>query len=192
MRQWKALRRWGWPGFVGLACISASLAMALWWLPAQQREADSLRQAADLAQRRAIQRSAPQRAGVMQRSGPESFRDEFPAAAQRQQRVAALLSAATEHGLETRRVEFRLSHERALALARYSVATPVAGSYAALRAFIEDALARDPALSLDRLQLRRASAAAASVEADLSWSLYMRDDVPPAPLRLAASREAQR
>ena len=186
------LRRWGRPGIVGLVCIAAALTITLLWLPAQQREADSLRQAADLAQRRAIQRSAPQRNGTAQRSTSESFRAGFPPAALRQQRVAALLSAATEHGLESRRIEFRLSHDAALGLARYSVTTPLTGSYAALRAFIEDAQARDSALSLDRLQLRRASVAATGVEADLSWSLYMRDDAPPAPLRLAASREALR
>ncbi len=192
MKHWTTWRQWGWPGIVGLVCGIASLAIAALWLPAQQRELESLRDAANLAQRRAVQRSMPQRAAAAQRSGAESFRDGFPATAQRQQRVAALLSAATEHGLAARRIEFRLSQDTALGLARYSVTTPVTGSYAALRSFIEDAQAHDPALSLDRLQLRRTSTAAAVVDAELSWSLYMRAELPAAPLRLAVSRETLR
>jgi hypothetical protein len=188
-RQLGNLRRWGWPGAIGLLAGTVSLFIAQLWLPELQRERDTIREAADLAQRRARQRLAPARAVDAAPSGADDFRGGFPPASQRQERLAALLASATQHGLASRRIELRLSQDVPLGLARYSVTTPIVGSYAALRAFVEDAPARDPALSLDRLQMRRASVAAGAIEAELSWSLYMRAE---APLKLAASHEARR
>ena len=184
-------RRWGWPGAIGLAGLVAALAATTLWLPALQRESDSLEASADLAERHARRLAAPRAASAPQLTPAQRFLDAFPSARLRQERLAALLTLAAEHGLESKRNELRLAAERDLALDRYSVTMPLTGPYAQLRAFIEAAQSRDATLSLDRLRLRRASSGAAVVEADLGWSFYMQPPVTlpatPAP-RGAAGR----
>ena len=169
--------RWGWPGAIGLACLVAALTAATMWLPALQRESDTLEASADMAERRARRLSAPRHATESQPTPGQRFRDAFPSARLRQERLAALLSLAAEHGLESKRNELRLAVERDIALDRYSVTMPLSGPYAQLRAFIEAAQSRDATLSLDRMRLRRASGGAAVVEADLGWSFYMQPQV---------------
>ncbi|MBC7732931.1 MAG: hypothetical protein H7306_13685 [Bacteriovorax sp.] len=184
-------RRWGWPGAMGLICLVAALAAATLWLPALQRESDTLEASADLAEQRARRIATPRTATAPPFTPEQRFRDAFPSARLRQERLAALLALAAAHGLESKRNELRLAPERDIALDRYSVTMPLSGPYAQLRAFIEAAQARDAALSLDRLRLRRSSGSAAVVEADLGWSFYMQPPVamPAAPaLRGAADR----
>lgn len=184
-------RRWGWPGAVGLVCLVAALAAATLWLPALQRESDTLEASADLAERRARRVAAPRTATAPPSTPEQRFRDAFPSARLRQERLAALLSLAAEHGLESKRNELRLAPERDIALDRYSLTMPLSGPYAQLRAFVEAAQSRDAALSLDRMRLRRASSGAALVEADLGWSFYMQPQVTvaavPASLRAAGA-----
>ena len=190
-------RRWGWPGAIGMACLVAALAAATLWLPALQRESDTLEASADLAERRAHRLAAPRAATAPQLTPAQRFLDAFPSARLRQERLAALLVLAAEHGLESKRNELRLAPERDIALDRYSVTMPLTGPYAQLRAFIEAAQSRDAALSLDRMRLRRASGGAAVVEADLGWSFYMQPPItapaiPAKPARPAWQRTADR
>lgn len=102
-----------------------------------------------------------------------------------------MLAVAAEHGLEARSSEYRLKQERELGLDLYTVNLPLAGRYAQLRAFIEDAQLRDPALSLDHLRMRRNSAAAKLIETDLSWTFYMQPQRPGAGASDAARGEAR-
>ncbi len=169
-------RRWGWPGALGLLLLVAAAALWLLWLPALREAADSSSAKADAAELTAARMSSTRRSAALQTPAPQKFVDPFPPAATRQARLGALWSLAAEHGLDAKRSELRLSPQRGLGLLRYSVNMPLSGSYAALRAFVEDAQRRDPALSVDRLRLRRASASATTVDADLTWSLYMKTE----------------
>ena len=95
---------------------------------------------------------------------------------------AAFAKARAAHGQErvlvncagTGNAVKTASRDKATGLLRYSVTMPLTGPYVQLRAFVEEALAGDGALSLDRMRLRRASTGANLVEADLTWSFYMR------------------
>jgi hypothetical protein len=180
---WRALqplRYWGWPGLAGLLCLVASAAVASLWLPKLRDEVRALAAAADAAERRA-ERSGSQRSTQLPSvSAPQRFRDGFPPASARQERLAAMLAVAAGHGLDAKSSEYRLNQERELGLELYTVSLPLASRYPQLRAFIEDAQLRDPALSLDRLRMRRNSAAAKLIETDLSWTFYMQ------PQRLGA------
>ena len=169
-------RRWGWPGAIGLGLLVAAAVLWLGWLPALREEADSLSAKANAAELMAERTGSLRHSPALQTPAPQRFVDSFPPAATRQARLGALWSLAAEHGLDAKRSELRLIPQRDVSLLRYSVNMPLSGSYAALRAFIEDAQRRDPALSVDRLRLRRASAGAAAVDADLSWSLYMKTE----------------
>ena len=175
-------RRWGWTGAIGLLLLVAAAALWVVWLPALREEADSLSARADAAELTAARMSSTRPSAALQTPAPQKFVDPFPPAATRQARLGALWSLASEHGLDAKRSELRLDPQRKLGLLRYSVTMPLSGSYVALRAFVEDAQRRDPALSVARLRLRRASAGAAAVDADLAWSLYMKSETDlPAP-----------
>lgn len=184
------LRASGWPGVVGAVCLAIAAGAAAWWLPAMRRESAALAAAADAAEQR-TRRIAQQRRTTTDApvSSAQRFRAAFPSALDRQDRLAAMLALAAERQLEPRRSEFQLSLDRDLGLLRYTVTMPLSGPYDQVRDFIEAVHARDPALSLDRLRLRRASAGTSVVETDLTWSLYMRTGTAaPSPLLSASAR----
>lgn len=169
-------RTWGWPGLLGGVTVCAALLGGAVWLPALERESESIAAEAEAAELRAVRQNT--RRDLQAQSPPSSqrFRDAFPAARDRQERLAALIALAAEHGMEPKRTELRLSRDPELDLLRYSIAMPLVGRYAQLRAFIEAAQARDPALGLDRLRLRRASAKDTVVESELGWTFYMQPE----------------
>ena len=182
--------RWGWPGAVGLGCLVTALTAVTLWLPALQSDSDALEASTDLAERRARRLIAPQPAVAQPLTPAQRFRDAFPSARLRQDRLAALLSVAAEHGLESKRNELGLVVERDVGLDRYTVTMPLAGPYVQLREFIEAAQSGDAALGLDRMRLRRASGGAGVVEADLTWSFYMQTQPIVPALQNAAGATA--
>lgn len=165
-------QRCGWPAAVGIvALLSAGAVHGLWMPELQARLADS-RDTLGRALRLADSRRAPPAAA--DESPAQRFRLAFAPAAERHDKVTALLALAHIHGLETRRADLRWTV--AEPLSRYQVTVPVIGGYAALRTWVADALQADSALSLDGLQLRRADLASERVEAELRWSVNLRND----------------
>ena len=135
----------------------------------------------------ALQTSFPARRGtppvraaqVPSPSNVQSFRSGFPSMADRQQRLKSLLEISSRHGLRWQRVELRQTIESSIGMARYEVTLPLNGSYAAIRQTVDEALAGDRGLALDRLQLRRPSAANAELDATAVWSLWMQASDSP-------------
>ena len=185
---WRALsqsralvKAWRWPGIAGFTCLTLALMVGLIWLPSLEHESAALSAALRATERRAATLTTRRLAPVTPAATPaQRFREGFPAAADRQDRLAMLLTLAAKSGLESRRSEFRLTQERDSGLLRYTVTMPVAGPYSQVRRFLEEAQAHDPALSLDRLRLRRASTSASVVETDLTWSFFMQPEPVPA------------
>lgn len=169
-------RGWGWPGALGAVAVCAALAGGAIWLPALEHDSESLVAEVEAAELRAMRQSARRHQQARTPPSPQRFRDAFPSARDRQERLAALIALAAEHGLEPKRTELRLSRDPELDMLRYSVSMPLVGPYPQLRAFIEAAQARDPALGLDRLRLRRASAKDTTVESELGWTFYMQPE----------------
>jgi hypothetical protein len=168
------LRHWGWPFALGAGCLLVAGAVAMLWLPGLRREADALAAQADLADHRARAWRRQEQGAAPQPSGSQRFLAGFPASDTRQDRLAALFALAVERHLQLHPSEFKLTPERELGLMQYGVTMPLTGPYAQVRDFVAAAQARDPALGLDRLRLRRAAPGTAVVEADLAWTLYMR------------------
>ncbi len=167
-------RAWGWPFALGLAALALALVVSLVVVPRLQHESQAIGAEADHTARQARLAATASPGDRPGESAPAHFVSAFPPVDARQARVAALLELALHHSMELRRSEFQLNLDKGSGLLRYSVTMPLAGSYAQLRGFVEDALAADAALSLDRLRLRRATAGTATIEADLTWSFYMR------------------
>jgi hypothetical protein len=171
---WRSLRQRGsWPAAAGAAALAAAAWLQVVTLPGLRGEV----LAAQAAFGQALHRADALRANRTRVTAPaeaERFRALFAPAAERHQRAAALLALARVHDLDTRRVEMRWSV--AEPLSRYQLTTPVEGRYENIRAFIAQALQQDPSLSLDALQLRRTAVSAGVLQADLRWSLQLRND----------------
>lgn len=168
------LRRWGWQGAAGLTMLLVAAVLALTWLPHLAQQNRRLSAAADEARQQA--RRDQQRIVTAQAvpNPAQRFTAAFPDAELREARLAALLTAAKSNGLSVQRGEFRMTREPTLGLLKYSVNLPLSGSYVQLRALIEDMQNRDTAVALERLRLQRSSARATTVDADMTWSFYMR------------------
>jgi len=168
--------RWGWPGALAVLCLAVAAVLMWAVVPAQQRESADLAQRAATTARNVARQAARARSIDAALPPGQRLAATLPDASSRQQRVAALLALAAEAGVAVRSAEFKLVREPAAAQLQYTITLPVNGPYAALRGFIETALRADPALSLDRMQLRRASPTATLIDAELVWSLHMRTD----------------
>ena len=177
-------RRFGWPGLVALGLVVMALGLVFVAIPRQEQAVAALRVEADAARMRALRAARVASAASVDVDPAEGFRQGFPAAGSRHERVAALLELASAHGLAGTQSEYRLQVEPALGLARYRVSLPLTGSYPALRDFLAEALRGDPALALDSMRLRRADPQASQLQAELLFSLLMRVD--PSVLALPA------
>lgn len=168
----RKLGRLGWPGAVGLLALLVAGGLELGLVQHWQQQHQALETRVEQLQRQLrLQRASGTAAGP---GTPEQWRASLPGPELRQQRLADLLEAAVRAGVSTPRTEHRLSVDGNAGLERLRVSMPVQGSYATLRAFLEQALRQDPALSLDGLKLRRSDPAGAELEAELQWSLHGR------------------
>jgi hypothetical protein len=168
----RRLGRLGWPGALGLLALLVAGGLELGLVQRWHQEQQTLEAQAEQLQRQLrLQRAS----GAAAAQGtPEQWRAGLPGPELRQQRLADLLEAALRAGVSTPRTEHRLSVDANTGLERLRVSMPVQGSYATLRAYLEQALRQDPALSLDGLKLRRSHPASAELEAELQWSLHGR------------------
>lgn len=172
------LRRLGWPAVLGAALAATGLLLSLTLVPRVLGQRQALDEQAHLLERRAVHGSqTPER--LTPGAEAQRFRAGFPESALRQQRVAALLALADRAGLGIARSEFRHETDREAGLTRYRLSLPLEGSYPQLRAFIESALRADPALSLDRVRLRRADAMQPRLQAELNFTLHALAEAAP-------------
>ena len=86
--------------------------------------------------------------------------------------LAELYGIGKAAGVELRSAEYRLQ-KTGTRLERYEIALPLTGSYAQVRAFLENALIAIPALSLDRVKFHRKRPDDALVEAEVRLTLYL-------------------
>ncbi len=175
--------RLGVPGVLATVLSLLALLLLLWVLPAQEQALQQQREA--LRERRlALQQQAQRQQG----QDPRQFLQSLPPDSARQARIAALLALASEAGLPWPRSEFRYQAEPALGLAQYRIAMTAQGNYEQLRRYVQEALQRDPALSLESIKVRRLRPTEPLLNAEFSWVLYMQ---MPQALPLKAAQGAQ-
>lgn len=168
VRPWSpAWRRLGLPGALAVAAIALAAVLELGLTPMWRSQASAAEQSA-LARRMALadQRRAARDAMPAADAGPV-----WPAASQRDARLADLLLLAQVHRVSVRGVQQQPERgEAANPVAWNLVTMPLRGSYGDVRAFVAAALQADEALALDGVRLRRAEGERAPVEAELTWS----------------------
>jgi hypothetical protein len=184
LRWWKQALRLRWPAVLGLLLAVGGLALAMGVDPTLARERHELADAAQSLRWRIARAASAARepvADVSPALRAHRYREGFPDASTRQERVAALLSAARSAGLAAKRTEFRYEEDRASGLAQYRVSLPLEGAYRPLREFAENALRADAAMSLESVRLRRSDSQQPLLQAEFVFALHMRSGLAPAP-----------
>ena len=85
--------------------------------------------------------------------------------------LARLNAAGAAAGVEIRSADYTL-HKTGTRLSRYEIVLPVTGSYPQIRAFLRNALADIPLLSLDQVQVKR-EAQGGKVQAEARLTLHL-------------------
>lgn len=155
-----AWRQLGWPAAFGLLTLLGAALIALLLEPAWQRAASQAAQQQGHRLKPAI--AAP----------PADPATAWPLRQERESRVRRLVNLASLHGLSLPRITLDAPDERVSGPHWQRVRMPLRGDYGALRAFLTDALDKDPALALQSLQLRAAEPT--GIEAELVWALGQR------------------
>lgn len=173
---WFDLRRMlGWSGLAGIAFLLAAFAFWCIWVRGSDEALGRLR--GDLRMLREQARLAPPVARAPNADEQlRAFLAHFPP---REQIGAALddfSRLAGQNQLALPSGDYKLTEGKNLRLARYEIHFPVRGSYAQVYSLIAAALNAMPNLALDEIAIKRESRLAGEIEAQLRFSLYLRQD----------------
>jgi hypothetical protein len=167
-----ALARLGWPGVAGLTLLAAA------WL-AQSLEVQSMRNA-NMAMQQRAERLAKQvlPAREIEATRQAALSATLPGAERMPEAVARLFAAAKHAGLTLQQGAYRAvgdkaGGEKSSGLSRYQISLPVTGDYPAVRAFVAEALEREPGLALDGMRLARERMDLGEIDAELRFTLYL-------------------
>lgn len=186
------LQRVGVAGLVGAALLAAAAWTDRVWLPRQQGE---LAQSASKARRLRHELQGVQEAKEAASSAsqvdvaqtPEQawqlVWQGLPGAERRVELQSQVLSQARAQGLQINTVQYQGSRQNWAAedgkvLWRQRMVMPVEGGYGALKAWMAQLL-KEPALSIDSLDLQRPEASSDQVKARVALSLWWRRPIEP-------------
>ncbi len=188
-------KRLGWPGMVGVLALLGVGWVEHTWLPQQQElvqqtESDGrrlrheLQARADAAQAAASAASSAKQS-IDPKAGPRQvwavLWEGLPDASQRLTLQSDVLAAAKQAGIVLSTVQLRgelvpwLDKNQPQGLWRQRMVMPVQASYPALRTWLA-VLLRQPALSIDSLDIQRTDPMSDQVKAQVTVSLWWRQD----------------
>ncbi len=166
------LAKLAWPGSLGLFLLAAAgLLYGLEVLPMQDTN-QTLQQRAE----RLVKQVRPVHELEVMR--PVELSATLPGAERMPDAVTRLFTAAQHAGLTLQQGSYRTvgdkpAGDQSHALARYQINLPITGDYPAVRAFVAEALEREPSLALDGMRLARSGMESAEIDAELRFTLYM-------------------
>ena len=173
-RPWQPLkvtwqRRFSRPAALGLFMLATAGVLALAVAPSLADQATDLDARVDAARRSATVRA--QAAPVVVPAKPE---DQLPDFGQRSADLALLVEVAQASLVDLPRADYKLEPVGAdrQGLIQWRLQLPVRGTYAQLRQFVAGLLNRLPHAALENLQIERADAQQAELQATLDLSLY--------------------
>jgi hypothetical protein len=150
--------RLGWPGLLGLGLLLATLALDHFLVQPLETATAELDARADRLARKPRPSAVP--------TPPVTLLDRLPSGAAAPEGVAQLFAAASHAGLSLEQGSYRPAGNKDAVLRRYQIT---------LRAFLAEALERQPSMALDSLILTRESIASPLVKAKLNLTLYLRE-----------------
>lgn len=86
--------------------------------------------------------------------------------------VKSLQELAERRGLYLERAEYKFDQAKSLDV--YQIEFPLKGGYRDIRAFLHQALAAHPSLTLENVHLSRQDVKAVNIDADVRFTLYLR------------------
>jgi hypothetical protein len=165
----------GWPGVVGLALLLVGGIVQFVLIPQQRQSTDAARVAAEHQHQAYLKIAGDARRGVPDAAESLArFRSLLMPEAQADEALEIIQRDAKTQGLLTAGTEYKWQRQPAAKLAEVQITLPVKGGYAALRGFVQGALADVPGLALDQFDLQRDNIAAAVSEAHLRFTLFLR------------------
>jgi Tfp pilus assembly protein PilO len=104
----------------------------------------------------------------------DSFVNELPARAELPALTEKIVAAASAAGIALERGTYDLAPTRTGRLVRVRMTFPVHARYPDIRRFVDATLATIPGAAVDGLRLERKDIAAAEVDANIRFALYLR------------------
>ena len=168
----RRLRTLGIPGVLGLGIAACGLVMHLAWHRPLQAEIARQESALSRAYPAATYptTTTPEPDGAM---ALEAILQQLPGEASIGDQVKALHAIAAKHGVPLRKGGYDLVWETAGRLGRQRMVLHSDAAYPAMRHFLREALAAQPALALDDILFTRRQAGIPSLEATLTFTLLV-------------------
>lgn len=166
----RALRRLGVPAAIGATALSCTLAL-LWHTHALQQQLPAMQaRLASATRAAAIPVAAPPTAA----DGLAAFYRHLPDHADIPAQLQTLIDIADKHRVPLAKAEYKPQAEPRAGFMRYQINLPVKAGYAAVQAFMLEALQALPALTLDSVAFKREQSGSSIVEARIQFILLVR------------------
>jgi hypothetical protein len=170
---WRALRRFGRSGLLGIALLVPAALIAL-WLPRLTRQSDELRVAL-ARQANAAAHQAPAPSQPLSRAEQAArFVAAMPPLAQSAGDLNKVFSFAARRNLNLPKGEYQLKAEPNSSMVTYTVTLPVRSDYSALKGFSADVLEALPHGSMDELRMTRSDVGSTVLDAVIRFTFVYR------------------
>ena len=166
----------GWQGVAGLGlALGALLSFAAVVAP-MEASLDHIRSQAALP-RKAKDTTAQSLQAIDPATQLNALYNAFPADDALPGLLAKLHEIGKAHGVALQQADYRATDERGRQIGQYRISVPSTTTYPQLKSFLADVLATLPNLSLDQLSLQRHDPAEATIEVQMQFTLYLRQQV---------------
>ena len=164
------LARLGWPGIVGIGLLIGIAGFYLSAFGPQQTHLAELRQElSDLREQAAHPREAARSPADLL----GAFYGNFPETTRLPTVLGVIFDAAKNQSLSLDEGEYRVATSRVGKLIQYQLTLPVRGSYPQIRKFVDEAMTKEPALSLQSIHFERQKIEDPAINAKIKMVMFL-------------------